>query len=79
MPQAQSAVAALIMSSGIQMHWPMVSKMACTMFLSPSVALTADKQVILARTFMAVFSIDGSDPHLMPDLAAAIDVGEAAR
>jgi HlyD family secretion protein len=31
------------------------------------------------RTFMAVFSIDGSDPHLMPDLAAAIDVGEAGR
>jgi len=31
------------------------------------------------RTFMAVFSIDGSDPHLMPDLAAAIDVAEAAR
>ena len=26
------------------------------------------------RTFLAVFSIDGSDPHLMPDLAAAIDV-----
>ncbi len=31
------------------------------------------------RTFMAVFSIDGSDPHLMPDLAAAIDIGEVAR
>jgi multidrug resistance efflux pump len=26
------------------------------------------------RTFLAVFSIQGSDPHLMPDLAAAIDV-----
>jgi HlyD family secretion protein len=26
------------------------------------------------RTFLAVFSIDGSDAHLMPDLAAAIDV-----
>jgi HlyD family secretion protein len=26
------------------------------------------------RTFLAVFSIDGTDPHLMPDLAAAIDV-----
>jgi HlyD family secretion protein len=26
------------------------------------------------RTFLAVFSISGSDPHLMPDLAAAIDV-----
>jgi HlyD family secretion protein len=26
------------------------------------------------RTFIAIFSIDGSDPHLMPDLAAAIDV-----
>jgi HlyD family secretion protein len=28
------------------------------------------------RTFLAVFTIDGSDPHLMPDLAAAIDVAE---
>lgn len=26
------------------------------------------------RTFLAIFSIDGSDPHLLPDLAAAIDV-----
>lgn len=26
------------------------------------------------RTFLAVFSIDGSDPHLLPDLAAAVDV-----
>jgi HlyD family secretion protein len=26
------------------------------------------------RSFMALFSIDGSDPHLMPDLAAAIDL-----
>jgi HlyD family secretion protein len=31
------------------------------------------------RSFLAVFTIEGSDPHLMPDLAAAIDVGEAAR
>jgi HlyD family secretion protein len=31
------------------------------------------------RSFVAVFSIAGSDPHLMPDLAAAIDVGEAAK
>lgn len=28
------------------------------------------------RTFLAVFSIAGSDPHLMPDLGAAIDVME---
>ena len=27
------------------------------------------------RTFIAVFSIDGNDPHLLPDLAAAVDVG----
>jgi len=27
------------------------------------------------RTFLAVFSIAGTDPHLMPDLGAAIDVG----
>ncbi|HYM25504.1 MAG TPA: HlyD family efflux transporter periplasmic adaptor subunit [Vicinamibacterales bacterium] len=26
------------------------------------------------RTFLAVFSIEGSDEHLMPDLAAAVDV-----
>ena len=31
------------------------------------------------RTFQAVFSVDGSDPHLMPDLAAAIDVGGEPR
>ncbi|OLC83990.1 MAG: hypothetical protein AUH72_03075 [Acidobacteria bacterium 13_1_40CM_4_65_8] len=32
------------------------------------------------RSFLAIFSIDGSDPHLMPDLAAAIDIdrGEGA-
>jgi HlyD family secretion protein len=28
------------------------------------------------RTFLAVFSVEGSDPHLMPDLAAAIDVAD---
>jgi len=26
------------------------------------------------RTFLATFSIEGADPHLMPDLAAAIDL-----
>ena len=26
------------------------------------------------RTFVALFSIDGADPHLLPDLAAAIEV-----
>jgi HlyD family secretion protein len=26
------------------------------------------------RSFLAVFTITGSDPHLLPDLAAAIDV-----
>src|SRR5262249_11552500 len=26
------------------------------------------------RTFLAVFSIEGSDPHLLPDLAAAVDL-----
>ena len=31
------------------------------------------------RTFLAVFSIEGSDPHLMPDLAAAIDMGRGSR
>jgi HlyD family secretion protein len=28
------------------------------------------------RTFLAVFSIEGADPHFMPDLGAAIDVAE---
>jgi len=31
------------------------------------------------RTFLAVFSIEGSDAHLMPDLAAAIDVAADRR
>jgi HlyD family secretion protein len=31
------------------------------------------------RTFLAVFSIEGTDPHLMPDLAAAIDMAENPR
>jgi HlyD family secretion protein len=31
------------------------------------------------RSFLAIFSIEGSDPHLMPDLAAAIDVAEPSR
>jgi HlyD family secretion protein len=31
------------------------------------------------RTFLAVFSVEGSDPHLMPDLAAAIDVAADRR
>jgi HlyD family secretion protein len=31
------------------------------------------------RTFLAVFTIEGSDPHLMPDLAAAIDMVEDHR
>jgi hypothetical protein len=26
------------------------------------------------RTFVAIFGIDGSDPHLLPDLAAAVDI-----
>src|SRR5262245_20742722 len=26
------------------------------------------------RTFLAIFSIDGADPHLLPDLAAAVDL-----
>jgi HlyD family secretion protein len=26
------------------------------------------------RTFLAVFTIDGTDPHLLPDLSAAVDV-----
>jgi len=30
------------------------------------------------RTFVALFSIEGRDEHLLPDLAAAIDVQPAA-
>jgi len=30
------------------------------------------------RTFLAVFSVEGTDEHLLPDLAAAIDVGPTA-
>lgn len=30
------------------------------------------------RTFLAIFSIEGSDPHLLPDLAAAVDLLDAA-
>ena len=29
------------------------------------------------RTFLAVFTIDGTDPHLLPDLSAAVDVEPA--
>jgi len=31
------------------------------------------------RTFLAVFSVEGTDPHLMPDLAAAIDIAGDGR
>lgn len=41
-----------------------LSPIASTSAMSPRV-----------RTFLAVFSIQGSDPHLLPDLAAAVDVG----
>jgi HlyD family secretion protein len=44
-----------------------VSPVAIASVLSPRV-----------RTFLAVFSVDGTDDHLLPDLAAAIDVGPAA-
>jgi HlyD family secretion protein len=30
------------------------------------------------RTFLATFTIDGTDPHLLPDLAAAVDLEPAA-
>jgi len=29
------------------------------------------------RTFLAVFTIDGTDPHLLPDLSAAVDLDAA--
>jgi len=42
--------------------------------LSP-VATTSSLNVRV-RSFLAIFSIDGRDAHLLPDLAAAIDVGQ---
>jgi HlyD family secretion protein len=41
-------------------------------YVSP-VAITSGLSVRV-RTFLAVFSVDGTDEHLLPDLAAAIDV-----
>jgi hypothetical protein len=26
------------------------------------------------RTFAAVFAVEGTDPHLLPDLAAAVEI-----
>jgi len=40
---------------------------------------TASTMSNRVRTFLAVFSLEGSDPHLMPDLAAAIDIAEDGR
>jgi HlyD family secretion protein len=40
--------------------------------LSP--VATASMMNARVRSFPAIFTIDGSDPHLLPDLAAAIDV-----
>ena len=40
--------------------------------LSPIASTSAMSNRV--RTFLALFSIDGSDPHLLPDLAAAIDL-----
>jgi HlyD family secretion protein len=43
--------------------------------LSPIAATSAMSAKV--RTFIAVFSIEGSDPHLLPDLAAAVDITAA--
>ena len=40
--------------------------------LSPIASTSAMSKTV--RTFLAMFSIDGSDPHLLPDLAAAVDL-----
>ncbi|MEO8681025.1 MAG: efflux RND transporter periplasmic adaptor subunit [Vicinamibacterales bacterium] len=42
-------------------------------YMSP-VALTSSMSQRV-RSFLAVFSVDGTDEHLLPDLAAAIDLG----
>lgn len=44
-------------------------------YVSP-VAITSGLSARV-RTFLAVFSVDGTDPHLLPDLAAAVDVPAA--
>ena len=44
--------------------------------LSP--VATASSMSARVRTFAAVFSVDGADEHLLPDLAAAIEVQPAA-
>ena len=44
--------------------------------LSP--VATASSMSARVRTFVAVFSVEGTDEHLLPDLAAAIDVPPAA-
>jgi hypothetical protein len=44
--------------------------------LSP--VATASMMSARVRSFVAVFSIAGSDPHLLPDLAAAIEVEPAS-
>lgn len=45
-------------------------------YVSP-VAITSSMSQRV-RTFLAVFSIDGTDEHVLPDLAAAVDVAVAA-
>ena len=40
--------------------------------LSPIASTSAMSSRV--RTFLALFSVEGSDPHLLPDLAAAVDL-----
>jgi hypothetical protein len=44
--------------------------------LSPIAATSALSAKV--RTFLAIFSVAEPDPHLLPDLAAAIDVDISA-
>ena len=45
-------------------------------YVSP-VAITSSMSQRV-RSFLAVFSVDGTDDHLLPDLAAAIDIAAPA-
>jgi multidrug resistance efflux pump len=45
--------------------------------LSPVATTSTMNQRV--RSFVAHFAIDGNDPHLLPDLAAAVDVGSAGQ
>ena len=46
-------------------------------YISPVAVTSSMSQRV--RSFLAVFSVDGTDEHLLPDLAAAIDIAALGR